>query len=92
MEVSNTIMATSVQDYRIASLAAGFTIGFGILTIWTAIQQTMTMRSPLRSAYMYMVWGEILANLCIGVIAWLFLDGDVAGGQVDHHVDCCTHS
>lgn len=71
--------STSVQDYKIASLAAGFTIGFGILTVWTATQQTMTMRSPLRSVYMYMVWGEILANFIIGIIAWLFLDGNIGG-------------
>jgi hypothetical protein len=75
-------MAASVQDFKIASLAAGFTIGFGVLTIWTATQQTMTMRSPLRSAYMYMIWGEIVANLVIGIIAWLYLDEELAGGHV----------
>jgi hypothetical protein len=68
------IMSTSVQDYQLAALAAGFTIGFGILTIWEAIKQTRRNRNPLRSAYIYMVWGEVLVNLIISIIAWLFLN------------------
>lgn len=70
-------MATSVGDFKLASAAAGFTLGFGVLTVWEAIKQTRAIRSPLRSVYIYMVWGEILANLSIGIIAWLFLDGTV---------------
>lgn len=75
-------MSNSVTDYQVASLAAGFTIGYGILTVWTAIQQTMMVKSPLRSVYMYMVWGEILSNMIIAVIAWLFLDGSIKAGYV----------
>jgi hypothetical protein len=65
----------SKTDYQVASLAAGFTLGFGFLTVWEAIQQTRSNRNPARSAYIYMVWGEIVANLAIGIIGWLFLDG-----------------
>ena len=68
-------MATNVGDFTLASAAAGFTLGFGVLTVWEAIKQTRAIRSPLRSVYIYMVWGEILANLLIGITAWLFLDG-----------------
>jgi hypothetical protein len=67
-------MSTSVQDYQLAALAAGFTLGFGILTIWEAIKQTQRNRNPLRSIYIYMIWGEITVNVVIGVIAWLFLN------------------
>ncbi|KAF9876908.1 hypothetical protein CkaCkLH20_05754 [Colletotrichum karsti] len=65
----------SKADYQIASLAAGFTIGFGFLTVWEAMKQTRQNRNPLRSSYIYMMWGEILANLAITIIGWLFLDG-----------------
>ncbi|KEZ42892.1 hypothetical protein SAPIO_CDS5325 [Scedosporium apiospermum] len=65
----------SKTDYQLASLAAGFTLGFGFLTVWEAIKQTRRNRNPTRSAYIYMVWGEIVANLAIGIIGWLFLDG-----------------
>jgi hypothetical protein len=68
------IMSTSVQDYQIAALAAGFTIGFGLLTVWEAIKQTRRNRNPLRSAYIYMLWGEISVNIIIAIIAWLFLN------------------
>ncbi|KAJ4313581.1 hypothetical protein N0V84_009338 [Fusarium piperis] len=65
----------STSDIKIASLAAGFTLGFGLLTVWEAIKQTRRNRNPLRSAYIYMLWGEIAANLIIAVIGWIFLDG-----------------
>ncbi|KAI8940925.1 hypothetical protein NX059_002180 [Plenodomus lindquistii] len=67
--------SNSVQDYQLAALAAGFTIGFGFLTVWEAVKQTRRNRNPLRSIYIYMIWGEIFANVAIGVIGWLFLNG-----------------
>jgi MFS superfamily sulfate permease-like transporter len=73
-------MATNVEDFKLASVAAGFTLGFGLLTVWEAVKQTREIKSPLRSIYIYMVWGEILANLLIGIIAWLFLDGTLSPG------------
>ncbi|KAJ4368498.1 hypothetical protein N0V86_009403 [Didymella sp. IMI 355093] len=68
-------MSATVEDFQLAAVAAGFTIGFGFLTVWEAIQQTMRNRNPLRSVYIYMLWGEILVNVCIGVVGWLFLTG-----------------
>jgi hypothetical protein len=62
-------------DVQLSALAAGFTIGFGFLTVWEAIKQTRRNRNPLRSVYIYMVWGEIIANIAIGIIGWIFLDG-----------------
>ena len=73
-------MAGNVGDFKLASTAAGFTLGFGVLCVWNAIQQTMAVRSPLRSVYIYMVWGEIVANFIIAIIAWLFLDGTLTPG------------
>jgi cytochrome b len=67
-------MATSIQDFQLAAVAAGFTIGFGFLTVWEAIKQTRQNHNPLRSAYIYMVWGEILANVGLGILAWLFVN------------------
>jgi hypothetical protein len=71
-------MASTLSDFKIASLAAGFSLGFSTLCVWNAVQQTASIRSPLRSVYIYMVWGEIAANLVIAVLAWLFLDGTLA--------------
>ncbi|KAK8013740.1 hypothetical protein PG991_009333 [Apiospora marii] len=67
-------------DYQVASLAAGFALGFGILTVWEATKQTNHNKNPLRSAYIWMVWGEIVANLILGILAYLFLDGTVSAG------------
>ncbi|UNI23779.1 hypothetical protein JDV02_009579 [Purpureocillium takamizusanense] len=68
----------SKGDIQLASLAAGFTLGFGFLTVWQAIKQTQRNKRPWRSAYVYMVWGEIAANLAIGIIGWIFLDGVIS--------------
>jgi hypothetical protein len=81
-------MSTSVQDYQIAALAAGFTIGFGILTVWEAVKQTRRNRNPLRSTYIYMIWGEIAVNVIIAIIAWLFLNDKLGPSYVlplGHH-------
>jgi hypothetical protein len=66
---------SSVSDFKLAGVAAGFTLGFGVLTTWEAVKQTKAVRSPLRSHYIYMIWGEIFINLAMGIIAWLLLDG-----------------
>ncbi|KAJ3532543.1 hypothetical protein NM208_g8393 [Fusarium decemcellulare] len=68
----------STGDIKVASLAAGFTLGFGLLTVWEAIKQTKRNRNPLRSTYIYMIWGEIAANLAIAIIGWIFLDGVIS--------------
>lgn len=73
-------MATTLEDFKIASLAAGFTLGFGFLTVWTAIKQTMRVKNPWKSAYVWMIWGEIVANLGIGILGWLFLEGVIPPG------------
>ena len=75
-------MDTTVAQFQLASAAAGFTLGFGFLCIWNAIKQTRSIESPLRSGYICMVWGEIISNLAIAVIGWLFLNGTIKSGYV----------
>ena len=67
--------APTTLDNKLAGLAAGFSLGFGVLTIWEAIKQTKSVKSPLRSHYIWMVWGEIVSNVAIGIIAWLLVAG-----------------
>ncbi|KAH6640006.1 hypothetical protein BKA67DRAFT_490901, partial [Truncatella angustata] len=67
-------MSATRQDYQVASLAAGFTIGFGFLTVWEAMKQTARNKDPIRSPYIYMIWGEIIANLVLGILAFLYLE------------------
>ncbi|KAF4956411.1 hypothetical protein FSARC_11614 [Fusarium sarcochroum] len=40
---------SSISDYKVASMAAGFSLGFGFLTVWQAMKQTMRNRNPLRN-------------------------------------------
>lgn len=66
------------NDIVIASLAWGFTIGFGWLTTWTAIRQSTQVyrrhgKRVYRNTYLRMVWAEILVCLIFGVICFLHL-------------------
>ncbi|PVH96454.1 hypothetical protein DM02DRAFT_508588, partial [Periconia macrospinosa] len=68
------------DDLALASLAWGFTIGFGWLTTWTAMKQTrqIYIRRGLRvfcNAYVWMIWLEILVCLIFSIICWLHLKG-----------------
>ena len=73
--LSSSIMAgtTTSGDLQLAAAAAGFSLGFGFLTVVRAYKQTRANRAPARSAYIYMLWGEILANLVLGIMTWLYL-------------------
>ncbi|KAF4984111.1 hypothetical protein FZEAL_650 [Fusarium zealandicum] len=68
------------DDIVIASLAWGFTIGFGWLTTWTAVKQTTKVyrRHGTRvwsNSYIWMIWLELLACLVFAVICFLHLLG-----------------
>ncbi|CAE6438078.1 unnamed protein product [Rhizoctonia solani] len=58
-------------DMRLATLAFGFTIGFGYFVVWHAIRQTQKTRRW--SAYIVMCWSEILVCAVFAIICWLYL-------------------
>ncbi|PBP27242.1 hypothetical protein BUE80_DR001586 [Diplocarpon rosae] len=69
-------------DLVIASIAWGFTLGFGFLTTWTAIKQTAEVVqrygcSKIHSPYIVMIWLEILVCSIFCVICWLHLNGNI---------------
>jgi hypothetical protein len=67
-------MSSSLGDYQLANAAAGFSLGFGFLTAWEAIKQSRRLINPWRSVYIFMVWGELVANLTITILVWLFMN------------------
>ncbi|KAI5248307.1 hypothetical protein E4T47_04103 [Aureobasidium subglaciale] len=73
---------SSSGDYQVAACAAGFSLGFGYLTTVRAIHQTRANRNPWRSHYIWMIWGEIIANLVLGILCWLWLKDIVKNGAV----------
>ena len=73
-------LVVTKSDLIVASLAWGFTLGFGFLTVWTAIKQTRSAwrrkgTLALESPYLWMIWGEIIASLCFGIIVFMYLLG-----------------
>lgn len=65
------------QDQTVAALAVGFSLGFGFLTVWEAIKQTTRSKNPRRSHYIYMIWGEIVANIGILVLGYCLFRGKI---------------
>lgn len=68
------------NDIIIASLAFGFTLGFGQLTAWNAMRQSWmayknTGLRVFRNVYIWMVWGEIIVCLAFAIICFLHLRG-----------------
>ncbi|KAG7284420.1 hypothetical protein NEMBOFW57_010793 [Staphylotrichum longicolle] len=47
---------TSLTDIKLAGLASGFTLGFGFLTVWKAIRQTMMVRSLVVLLSIFVNW------------------------------------
>ncbi|KAK1726778.1 uncharacterized protein BDZ83DRAFT_718189 [Colletotrichum acutatum] len=77
----------SEDDMVIASLAWGFTLGFGWLTVWTAIKQTTAMYRRqgdriYRNSYIWMIWLEILVCTIFSIICWLHLKGIIPPSHV----------
>lgn len=70
------------QDQTVAALAVGFSLGFGFLTVWEAIKQTTRSKNPRRSPYIYMIWGEITANVAILILGYCLFRGVVAARSV----------
>ncbi|KAF8604010.1 hypothetical protein BDV93DRAFT_441425 [Ceratobasidium sp. AG-I] len=57
-------------DMKVATLAFGWTLGFGYFVVWHAIRQTRR-----RNSFIIMVWLEILVCFIFAVICWIYLCG-----------------
>ncbi|KAH8594755.1 hypothetical protein B0O99DRAFT_687533 [Bisporella sp. PMI_857] len=73
---------TTQDDLIIASIAWGWTLGFGFLTTWTALKQTTQIygrygASKINSPYVWMIWAEIAVCLAFGIICYLHLLGQL---------------
>ncbi|KAI1266645.1 hypothetical protein F5Y18DRAFT_362573 [Xylariaceae sp. FL1019] len=70
----------SRQDLTVDSIAFGFTLGFGWLTVCTAIRQTWVAyrrlgRRIFHNAYIWMIWAEIIVCLIFSFICFLYIKG-----------------
>ncbi|TGO27157.1 hypothetical protein BPAE_0046g00190 [Botrytis paeoniae] len=69
---------TTSADLAIASIAFGWTLGFGWLTAWTAYKQTRRVRqrygiTRVHTPYVVMIWSELAVCLAFAIICWLHL-------------------
>jgi hypothetical protein len=63
-------------DINLASIAWGFTLGFGFLTSVKAATQTIKVwrRTKTVTTYIVLAWGEMLVSIIFSFICWFYLD------------------
>lgn len=68
-------------DREISLTCWGFTIGFGILIIRGAWNQTkqVTNRFRIRSPYIWFLWIDIICTFGFGCSAWFYMEQYVKG-------------
>ncbi|KAK0213158.1 hypothetical protein DFS33DRAFT_100980 [Desarmillaria ectypa] len=65
------LLYVSRRDSILGSIVFGFFFGFAIHAVWCAALETKRTRRI--SAYIVMIWLEILANTTYAVVAWCYL-------------------
>jgi hypothetical protein len=73
------------EDEKIATLAWGFTLGFGVFTAVKIIKQTVAISRKIgfsKSVYLWMVWILYIDNSVGGVIIWMKINGNIKSRSV----------
>lgn len=70
----------TTNDFIIAALAWGFSLGIGWLTTWSAMLQTRDIHkrhglAVFYNVYAILIWGEILVCLSFSIICFMYLLG-----------------
>lgn len=67
------ILRTTQADIIVAGTVFGLANAFGLSAAFIAVRQTRISRRPWRSAYIWMIWLELVASVVISIICLLFL-------------------
>jgi hypothetical protein len=71
----------TLTDIKLTTFVFGFTLGFASLTTWKAVHQTLKIWKRTNSVtvvYTWMIWFELIVNLVVSVISWLFMEGKIS--------------
>ncbi|KAK7040843.1 hypothetical protein VNI00_009439 [Paramarasmius palmivorus] len=69
------LLEITTGDIKLASLAFGWTLGFGYFTACHCVRETRRTRRI--NTYVILIWGELLVCLIFAVICWLYLTRDI---------------
>lgn len=75
----------TTDEYVIASLVLGFTLGFVWLTLRAATRHTWQVyreHGVVRSPYIWMVWGEIMTCVGSAILYFLYLENIITPSSV----------
>ena len=82
----------SSADIKLASVAWGFTLGFGFLTSVKAATQTLRVwrRTGRVTTYIVLLWCEMLVSTVFSFICWFYLDDAFPPRCVPQHLSQLT--
>ncbi|KIY69091.1 hypothetical protein CYLTODRAFT_394302 [Cylindrobasidium torrendii FP15055 ss-10] len=63
-------------DIALASMALGWTLGFGYFTALHCIRETR--RAGRANAYVILIWTELFACIVLAILTWLYLNKNIA--------------
>ncbi|CAI6310060.1 unnamed protein product [Periconia digitata] len=67
------IQPTTRTDLIVAGIVFGLAMFFAIIATYSGIQQTKASRNSPRSAYIWMIWIELVACIIIAILCLLYL-------------------
>jgi hypothetical protein len=67
------ILRTTQADIIVAGTVLGLANLFALSAAFIAVRQTRISRRPWRSAYIWMIWLELIASVVLSIICMLFL-------------------
>lgn len=67
----------SLSDIKVVCIAWGWLLGFAFLTAVRASFQTLKIwrRVGHATAYVYMIWVQLIACVALGTVCWLCMNG-----------------
>ncbi|EKG14645.1 hypothetical protein MPH_08118 [Macrophomina phaseolina MS6] len=69
----------SASEMAVVSIVWGASLGWSVFASVTAVKQTLQIRKRAKrlTAYIFMIWAELVASLIISFISWFYMMGDI---------------
>lgn len=64
----------SASEMAVVSIVWGASLGWSVFASVTAVKQTLQIRKRAKrlTAYIFMIWAELVASLIISFISWFY--------------------
>lgn len=69
----------TASEMAVVSIVWGASLGWLVFAAGTALKQTLQIRKRTKrlTAYVFMIWAELIASFIISFISWFYMMGSV---------------